>query len=80
MYTYDKPSLIAQAEEANSILLSRQLIGSGFPDKDKSQPLQIYRLSDFGLRKIQLGRLLDALTPKTPCLGARTTYRHLGPI
>ena len=64
MYTYDKPSHIAQAEEANSKLLSKQLISRGFPDKDDSQQIQIYRLSDFGMRKAQIGRLLDELTPK----------------
>lgn len=64
MYTSEKPSHIAQAEEANSVLLSRQLIGRGFPDKDDSQQIQIYRLSDFGMRKAQIGRLLDEFTPK----------------
>lgn len=60
----DKPSHIAAAEEANSVILSKQLIAKGYPDKDKSQPIQIYRLSEFGLRKAQLGKLLDELTPK----------------
>ena len=64
MYTPEKPSHIAQAEEANSTLLCQQLIGKGFPDKDASQPIQIYRLTDFGVRKAQLGRLLNDLTPK----------------
>jgi hypothetical protein len=64
MYTPEKPSHIAQAEEANSVLLSRQLIGRGFPDKDDSQQIQIYRLSEFGMRKAQIGRLLDEFTPK----------------
>ena len=64
MYTPEKPPHIVEAEEANSKLLSQQLIGRGFPDKDASQQIQIYRLSDFGMRKAQLGRLLDALTPK----------------
>ena len=64
MYTPVKPSHIALAEEANSHLLCKTLISSGFPDKDNSQPIQIYRLSDFGMRKAQLGRLLEDLTPK----------------
>ena len=64
MYTSDKPTHIVEAEEANSKLLSHQLIGRGLPDNDASQQIQIYRLSDFGMRKVQLGRLLDALTPK----------------
>jgi len=47
LYTLqDKPSHIAAAEEANSVILSKQLIAKGYPDKDKSQPIQIYRLSE----------------------------------
>lgn len=65
MYTpQDKPSHIAAAEEANSVILSKKLIAKGYPDNDKSQPIQIYRLSEFGLRKVQLGKFLDELTPK----------------
>lgn len=64
MYTPEKPSHIALAEEANSHLLCKTLISSGFPNKENSQPIQIYRLSDFGMRKAQLGRLLEDLTPK----------------
>ena len=64
MYTPEKPAHIALAEEANSHLLCRTLISNGYPDKSKSQPIEIYRLSDFGMRKAQLGRLLDDLTPK----------------
>ena len=64
MYTPEKPSHIIISEEKNSLLLSQQLMSNGYPDKDKSQPIQIYRLSDFGLRKTQLGKLLDDLIPK----------------
>jgi len=37
----DKPSHITAAEEANSVILSKQLIAKGYPDHDKSHLLAL---------------------------------------
>lgn len=63
MYTPNKPEKIALLEEENSRQLTQQIIAAGYPDKDKSSYLQIYKLSNFGLRKSQISELLDSLTP-----------------
>ncbi len=63
MYTPDKPENIALLEEENSRQITQLLLDAGYPDKDSSTFLQIYKLSNFALRKSQITRLLDELTP-----------------
>lgn len=63
MYTHTKPENIALLEDENSKQLTAQIIAAGYPDKDKSSYLQIYKITNFGLRKSQITRLLDELSP-----------------
>ncbi len=63
VYTPTKPDKIALLEEQNSIALTKQLQEQPLPDKDDSTAIQIYKLNSFGLRKQQITRLLDQLTP-----------------
>lgn len=63
MYTPEKPEKIAVLEEENSKFLTQKLLEIGYPDKDKSSYLQVYKLTNFGLRKSQITEILDELTP-----------------
>ena len=63
MYTPTKPEKIALLEEENSRLLTAQLLNQELPHNDDSTAIQLYKVSDFGLRKSQIGRLLEELLP-----------------
>jgi len=63
MYT-SKPEQILKQEAINSAQITQLIIDKGFPGKDDSTYLQLYRLSDFGLRKSAFSALLNNLTPK----------------
>jgi hypothetical protein len=63
MYT-SKPEQILKQEAINSAQITQLIINKGLPGKDDSTFLQLYRLSDFGLRKSDLSALLNELTPK----------------
>ena len=63
MYTPIKPEEIALLEGENSRLLTARLLNQELPHNDNSTAIQLYKVSDFGLRKSQIGRLLEALLP-----------------
>lgn len=63
MYTPNKPEQIALLEEENSRQLTAELLCQGLPHNDNSTAIQLYKVSDFGLRKSQIGRLLEELLP-----------------
>lgn len=63
MYTPIKPEEIALLEEENSRLLTAKLLSQELPHNDNSTAIQLYKVSDFGLRKSQIGRLLEVLLP-----------------
>lgn len=63
MYTPTKPEKIALSEEENSRHLTARLLNQELPHNDDSTAIQLYKVSDFGLRKSQIGRLLEELLP-----------------
>jgi hypothetical protein len=63
VYTPTKPEKIALLEEENSRLLTARLLNQELPHNDNSTAIQLYKVSDFGLRKSQIGRLLEELLP-----------------
>lgn len=63
MYTPIKPESIALLEEENSRLLTAKLLNQELPHNDDSTAIQLYKVSDFGLRKSQIGELLEVLLP-----------------
>ena len=63
MYTPNKPEKIALLEEENSRQLTARLMEQPLPHNDDSTAIQLYKVSDFGLRKSQIGRLLEELLP-----------------
>lgn len=63
MYTPIKPEKIVLLEEENSRLLTSQLLNQELPHNDNSTAIQLYKVSDFGLRKSQIGELLEVLLP-----------------
>lgn len=63
VYTSSKPVKIALLEEENSRQLTARLMEQPLPHNDDSTAIQLYKVSDFGLRKSQIGELLDELLP-----------------
>jgi len=55
--------LLKDAEARNSLEMTRLLVARGHPDKDSEQTYQTYRLSQLGLQRSQVGKLLDELMP-----------------
>lgn len=76
MYTPNKPENIAFLEEENSRILTSQLLNQELPHNDDSTAIQLYKVSDFGLRKSQIGRLLDELLPLV-CKSEEKAHRDL---
>lgn len=64
VYTPIKPEKIALLEEENSRILTTQLLNQELPHNDNSTAIQLYKVSDFGLRKTQIGTLLEVLLPQ----------------
>ncbi|AGG34387.1 hypothetical protein D521_1821 [beta proteobacterium CB] len=63
VYTSNKPVKIALLEEENSHQLTANLMQQPLPHNDDSTAIQLYKLSDFGLRKSQIGILLEGVLP-----------------
>jgi hypothetical protein len=63
VYTPTKQDKIALLEEQSSIALTKKLQEQPLPHDDESTAIQIYRLNSFGLRKQQIAKLLEELTP-----------------
>jgi hypothetical protein len=63
VYTPSKPEKIALLEEQSSIALTNELLAQSHPHDDDSTAIQLYKVTNFGLRKGQITRLLDELTP-----------------